>query len=315
MLYHGIHVNRLWIWATVLAAIVVALIMMVPKAPDEARSPTAGGEVAPVVGKLKVAATIFPLADIVRNVGGEKVDVVTIMPAGASPHTFEPTPETIRAVSGAVMIFKIGCGLDDWTEKVTAAMQGNVRVVAVSDNIELRKFEDGSADPHYWLSLKNGQIIAVTVAQELSKMDGTGTEYYMANMMEYVKKLDAADGRIRERLAPVKGKSFATFHEAWFYFARDYGLEVAAAFEPFPGREPTPKYLAEFGDTVKKRNIKWVFSEPQFSSDAILQVAKDLDVKLGVLDPEGGMADDAKERGYIPMMEHNADTILKALNE
>jgi ABC-type Zn uptake system ZnuABC Zn-binding protein ZnuA len=307
--------GRLWIWAAVLAVIVVALIMMVPTVPDGTKSPAAGGQATPASGKLKVAATIFPLADIVGNIGGEKVDVVTIMPVGASPHTFEPTPETIRTVSGAAMIFKIGSGLDDWTEKVTAAMQGKVSVVAVSSNIELRKFEDGSVDPHYWLSLANGQIIAVTVAKELSRIDEAGTEYYMANMKEYVKKLEAADARIKAKLAPVKGKSFATFHEAWFYFAREYGLEVAMAFEPFPGREPTPKYLAEFGDTVKKKNIKWVFSEPQFSSDAISQVAKDLGVKLGVLDPEGGMADDAKEHGYIPMMQRNAETILKALSE
>jgi zinc transport system substrate-binding protein len=307
--------GRLWIWAAVLVAIMAVLAVMVPKAPDAAKSPAAGGQVTPVAGKLKVAATIFPLADIVKNVGGDKVDVVTIMPVGASPHTFEPTPETIRTVSGVAMIFKIGCGLDDWTEKVTAAMQGSVKVVAVSNNIELRKFADGSADPHYWLSLNNGQIIAITVAQELSKMDEADTEYYMANMTEYVKKLDAADGRIRATLAPVKGKSFATFHEAWFYFAQEYGLEVATAFEPFPGREPTPQYLAEFSDAVKKKNIKWVFSEPQFSSDAISQVAKDLGVKLGVLDPEGGMAGDAKASGYIPMMERNADTILKALSE
>jgi zinc transport system substrate-binding protein len=265
--------------------------------------------------RLKVAATIFPLADIVKNVGGDKVDVVTIMPMGASPHTFEATPEAIRTVSGASVIFKIGSGLDNWTEGITAAMQGKVKVMEVSGGIELRKFEDGSVDPHYWLSLKNGQLIAVTVAQELSKMDAANTDQYMANMMEYVKRLEAADAELKAKLAPVKGKSFATFHEAWFYFAQEYGLEVAAAFEPFPGREPTPKYLAEFGDTVKKKNIKWVFSEPQFSSDAISQVAKDLGVKLGVLDPEGGTEKYGSESGYIAMMKHNADTILKALSE
>jgi zinc transport system substrate-binding protein len=266
-------------------------------------------------GRLKVAATLFPLADIVKNVGGDLVDVVTIMPPGASPHTFEPTPETVNAVSGARVIFRIGSGLDNWVDAVTGAMQVRPVVVEVSGGIELRKFADGSTDPHYWLSLKNGQLIAVNVAQELSKLDPKNAERYMAAMIDYAKQLDVADAELRTMLAPVKGKSIATFHEAWFYFAKEYGLDVAEAFEPFPGKEPTPAYLKNFKDTIKAKGIRWIFSEPQFSSDAISQVASDLNVKLGMLDPEGGWARDPSQRGYIQMMKANAATILKAMSE
>jgi ABC-type Zn uptake system ZnuABC Zn-binding protein ZnuA len=266
-------------------------------------------------GKLKVAATIFPIADIARNVGGDLVEVVAIMPAGASPHTFEPTPDTVNAVSGAVAIFRIGGGLDNWVDAVTGAMRGKPTVIEVSSGIELRKFEDGSIDPHYWLSLKNGQIIAVNIARQLSTMDPKNAERYMAQMIDYTKKLEAADKEISKMLEPVKGKSFATFHEAWFYFASEYGLAVAEAFEPYPGQEPTPAYLKHFKDQIKAKNIKWIFSEPQFSSDAISQVAADLNVKMGILDPEGGWAADPSQRGYIQMMKRNAETILKALSE
>ena len=265
--------------------------------------------------KLKVAATIHLLADIVANVGGDKVDVVTIMPPGASPHTFEPMPETIRAAGGAAAVFKIGCGLDDWVEKIGTAIKGELEAVDVTRGVELRRFEDGSIDPHYWLSLVNGQIMAVNVAQMLSRMDAENTEYYMDNMMAYVKKLDAADAEIKAKLAPVKGMAIATFHDAWFYFAQEYGLEVAASFEPFAGRQPSPAWLTEFIETVKKKNIKWIFSEPQFSTDAISQVAKDLGVKVGVLDPEGGVGEYDGEKGYIAMMKWNAETILEALSE
>ncbi len=265
--------------------------------------------------KLKVAATIYPLADIVANIGGDKVEVVTIMPPGASPHTFEPTPETINASTGAAAIFKIGNGLDDWTEKIVSAVGGKTEAVDVSDGIDLRKFDDGSADPHYWLSLVNGQIIATNVVRVLTSIDTKNSEYYMDNLMTYIRKLDAADAEIKKMLAPIKGKSFATFHEAWFYFAQEYGLVVAAAFEPFPGRQPSPAWLAEFSDTVKKNNIKWIFSEPQFSADAISQVAKDLNVRLGVLDPEGGKGEYKGEKGYIAMMKWNAKVLLDALGQ
>jgi ABC-type Zn uptake system ZnuABC Zn-binding protein ZnuA len=302
----------MWIWPAAALIVVLALYMAIPSSENRTGPGVSGSSAG---GKLKVAATIFPLADIVSNVGGDHVEVVTIMPPGASPHTFEPSPETIGKVSGARAIFRIGSGLDNWVDNVTGAMQNRPDVVEVSGGIELRKFADGSTDPHYWLSLKNGELMAVNVAQELSKLDPANTERYMAAMMDYTKKLEAADAEIKKILAPVKGRSFATFHEAWFYFPKAYGLEVTEAFEPFPGKEPTPAYLHKFEETLRAKNIKWIFSEPQFSSEAISQVAKDMGVKLGVLDPEGGMASEAGQSGYIPMVKRNAQTIVKALSE
>lgn len=308
--------RRMWIWAAVGLVLLLSLYLLITSAENKARRiAEANSNSVAVPGKLKVAATIFPLADIARNVGGDLVDVVAIMPPGASPHTFEPTPDTINAVSGAQVIFRVGSGLDNWVDGVTGAMKAKPLVVGVSAGIELRKFEDGTTDPHYWLSLKNGQMIAINIANQLSKLDPKNTEKYMVAMMAYTKKLEAADTELHKILAPVKGKSFATFHEAWFYFAKEYGLDVAEAFEPFPGKEPTPAYLKEFRDTIRAKGIKWIFSEPQFSSDAIAQVATDLNVRLGVLDPEGGQGKDPAQQGYIPMMLRNAQTIAKALSE
>jgi zinc transport system substrate-binding protein len=305
--------RRMWIWAVLGIAALAALYVLVPSGGNEATQMQESTP--PPAGKIKVAATIFPLADIVKNVGGDLVDVVTIMPPGASPHTFEPTPETVGSVSGARIIFRIGYGLDNWVDSITGAMQARPVVTDVSGGIELRKFEDGTVDPHYWLSLRNGQLIAVNVAQQLSKIDPANTEKYMAAMIEYTKKLEAGDAELRKMLAPVKGRSFATFHEAWFYFAKEYELNVTEAFEPFPGKEPTPAYLRNFKVQIRKWDIKWIFSEPQFSSDAISQVAADLNVKLGVLDPEDGTSNDPSQRGYIQMMRHNAQTIVKAMSE
>ena len=100
-------------------------------------------------GKIKVAVTIFPLADIVKNIGLDKVDVITIMPPGASPHTFEISPKIVEQAMDANMLFKIGAGLDNWVEGVTGAMEEKPQVVDVSKVIDLRKLPDGSADPHY----------------------------------------------------------------------------------------------------------------------------------------------------------------------
>ncbi|HSV27317.1 MAG TPA: metal ABC transporter substrate-binding protein, partial [Sedimentisphaerales bacterium] len=107
----------------------------------------------------------------------------------------------------------------------------------------------------------------------------------------------------------------ATFHDAWYYFAREYGLKVAATFKPFPGQQPSPAWLAGFIETVRRENIQWIFSEPQFSPDAISQVAKDLGVRVSVLDPEGGAGDYNGETGYIAMMKWNAAVLLETLGQ
>jgi zinc transport system substrate-binding protein len=269
--------------------------------------PSAGDD-----GSLKVAATIFPLADIARNVGGDKITVITIMPPGASPHTFEPTYDTIRQANGIKALFTIGYGLDNWAQKVTASLSGNIAIIEVSKGIELRHFEDGSIDPHYWLSLTNGSIIAKNIADSLGGIDPANKDYYFRNLAAYQLQLDKENKEIKTQLTTLQQRSFVTFHEAWFYFAKAYGLNVAEAFEPFPGKEPTPEFLARFIKTIKENNIKVVFTEPQFSAESIRQVAKDLQLKIRTLDPEGGTAE---TKTYIDMMRFNAETIYKALSQ
>jgi ABC-type Zn uptake system ZnuABC Zn-binding protein ZnuA len=264
-------------------------------------------------GKLKVAATIFPLADIARNIGGDKITVITIMPPGASPHTFEPTFEIIRQTNGIKALFKVGCGLDDWAQKVTASLGGDIAVIEVSKDIPLRKFEDGSVDPHYWLSLANGSTIAKNITDDLIGLDPVNKEYYLKNLAAYRQILAKEDEAIKAKLANLPNKTFVTFHEAWFYFAQGYGLKVAEAFEPFAGKEPTAEFLAHFIDVIKKNKITVVFAEPQFSPESIQQVANDLHLKVRIIDPEGGGTPETSS--YLGMMKFNTNVIYEALKQ
>jgi len=259
--------------------------------------------------KLKVVATIFPIADMIRHIGGDHVEVVTILPPGASPHSFEPTPASVREIAGATALFKIGQGLDDWSEKITNASDAII-VVDFSSKIALRTLE-GNPDPHYWLSPTNGLIIADTVSQTLATLDPTNAQTYQNNLIAYRANILSTDARIKTLFAPVKTRDFATFHEAWFYFADRYGLTVSASFEPSPNKEPTPQYLAKFMETIKQKQIRIIFSEPQLSPDVIMQTAKDLGVKLDTLDPIGGTSPETDS--YVKMLEWNADKIAQAL--
>lgn len=276
--------------------------------------------------KLVVAASIVPLADIVRQVGGDNVEVITILSAGVSEHTYEPTPEAVRSVQNAKLFLKIGYGLDDWTDKIAQSVSESLPVKNVAAGITLRKSaeefeedeekgvgfpEDEGLDPHYFLQLENGARIAKTVADFLSETDRAKAALYQMNADRYAKELRDEGARLQQQFSALLNKKIVTFHDAWFYFADHYGLEVVGTFEPFPGKEPTPQYLADFIKQVREDEIKVLFTEPQFSSVAISQVASDLGIRLETLDPIGGTT--PQTQTYLDLIRTNAATILTAL--
>jgi ABC-type Zn uptake system ZnuABC Zn-binding protein ZnuA len=241
--------------------------------------------------RVKVAATIFPLYDIVRQVAGPVADVVLVLPPGASPHTFEPTPSSVRALDGARVLFVVGHGLDDWAARL-ARGAGVPRVAPVDAGIALRRPHDavqGRADPHYWLSAGNAKTIARTVAAELIRLVPDRRPEIDRALAAYLARLDAADVEVRRLLADLPTRRIATFHDAFGYFAEAYGLEVVATFEPYPGLEPSPRFVIAFQKQVQAAAVRVVFIEPQLSVDALRPIARDLGVTLGVLDPLGGV--------------------------
>jgi len=255
----------------------------------------------------KVAATIFPLYDIVREVGGAVVDVVLVLPPGASPHTFEPTPGGVRSLDGADLLFMIGHGLDDWAARM-ARGAGVRRTVTVDCGIALRR-EGGSADPHYWLSIINAQAIAGTVADEIERLAPDRSTEIQRALADYLARLGATDGEIRRVLAGLPSRRIATFHEAFGYFADAYGLEVVATFEPFPGKEPGPRYVQEFQRTVRRTGLRVLFAEPQLALAPLRPIARDLGVTFGVLDPLGGVPG---RQSYIDLMLFDARQVAAA---
>jgi ABC-type Zn uptake system ZnuABC Zn-binding protein ZnuA len=243
----------------------------------------------------RVAATIFPVYDIVREVAGPDVAVSLILPPGASPHTFEPTPGAMRELAGSRAVFVIGHGLDGWASRMAEGV-GIAAVLPVDRGIDLlpaagEEARGGeSADPHYWLSLANAATIAQTVEADLEKIVPGRTAELRSRLAAYRRRLASADAGIRETLAGLPDRRIATFHDAFRYFARAYGLEVVAVFEPYPGREPSPRYVRNFEDAVRKAKIRTLFAEPQISVEAIRPVARELGVSVSELDAVGGVA-------------------------
>lgn len=257
--------------------------------------------------RLKIAATIFPLYDIVRHVAGPLADVVLILAPGSSPHTFDPRPAAVRSLSGAAVVFVIGHGLDDWAARL-ASGAGVPSLVRVDQGIALRRGEEG-VDPHYWLAAANAKVIAATVATELERLAPDRREAIRRSLAAYHERLDAADAEVRRLLGGLSSRRIATVHDAFGYFAAAYSLEVIATFEPYPGLEPSPRFVVEFQHKIRASGIRTVFTEPQLSVEALRPIARDLGATLGVLDPLGGLPG----RGsYVDLLLFDARAVVAA---
>jgi ABC-type Zn uptake system ZnuABC Zn-binding protein ZnuA len=239
-----------------------------------------------------VAATIFPLYDIIRNVAGDTLKVQLILPPNAEPHTYEPTPSAMAAVRSSAVVMAIGHGLDDWIKPL--ADSSGVPVVTMDHGITLLPAAAGAEessqddDPHYWLNVTNAKIITAVVEQELATRFPEMAPVFRQNAAAYAAQLDAADAAVRSRLAGLASRDLATFHGAYNYFAAAYGLTVTGIFEPYPGREPSPQFLADLKSRLDATGTRAVYFEPSFDPAGLRTFAAENGLRIGMLDDLGG---------------------------
>ena len=265
--------------------------------------------------KIKVIASIAPLADFVKQVGGENIEVKVLLPPGASPHTFEPTPRATREVSDAGIFIKIGAGFEFWAEKILAA-SGNKKLIIIDSSSGILLIKDphshgtSTGDPHIWLD----PLIAITVVSKIEgaliKADPGSAEYYKKNSVRYREQLSHLDREISAKTGTLRIKEYVTFHPAWNYFSKRYGLHVAGVIEESPGKEPGPKHIAKIISDIRRIGSRVVFVEPQFNPKVAEVIARESGAKVLYLDPIGG----AKGREtYIDLMRYNISVIERVM--
>lgn len=284
--------------------------------------------------KIKVVATIFPLADITKTIGGERVEVTTLIPAGASPHTFELTPAQARNVAEADLVVKVGMGLDDFTDRITASVGTGLATVTITEGIELiapaihkrpgsekppghgegehNAHTHAGGDPHVWLDpVLVREHIAPQIASALARISPADREYFAKNLADYQVELDHLHREIKNEIDLLSQRTLITFHSAWCYFARRYGL-TDIVVEEFPGQEPPPRWIAEVVTLARENNAKIVVIEPQFNFRAADAIASELGGKVIVLDPLGA-GDKPGYDTYVNMMRSNLTVLKDAL--
>lgn len=251
-----------------------------------------------------VGVTVNPIYDLVKQIAGDNVTVRLIAPAGASPHTYEPRPQALATIARSRLIFSVGHGFDDWISQM-AKSAGERPVVVLDQNIDLIT-ETGTPDPHYYLSPANARIMISQIADSLTIDWPDHAAEFQARARAYQAKLDELIATYQPQFAG-RQIMIATFHNAFAYLARDFGVKVATTFEEFPGQSPSPAWLVDFQKQVRSNNLKVIYAEPDFPTASLQPVATDLDLSISELDP---LESDNRHKDFLSALEDNLQTIL-----
>jgi ABC-type Zn uptake system ZnuABC Zn-binding protein ZnuA len=273
--------------------------------------------------KIPVVVSIYPLVDMVRQVGGDRVQVDFMVPPGASPHTFEPKPSDMVKVYNARLFVIVGAGLEFWAEKaIRSAGKKDLKVLTLSDGLPLvygtdshddhHRFQGRSADPHVWLDPQLAKEMVNSIARVLMELDPSHGRYFRENAERFKREIDSLDAFIAGKVKTFRRKEYVTFHSAWNYFSRRYGLRVVGVIEESPGKEPSPKHIARLINEVKRTGARVVFAEPQFSPKIAEVIAHEAGAKVLLLDPNGGPGLPGRDT-YIGLMRYNLSVLEGAM--
>jgi len=243
--------------------------------------------------KLKVMVSILPQEFFVRQIGGERVQIETLVQPGHSPDTYAPTPKQMAALAVSAMYFRTGVPFENGLIPKLTRSTPDLAVVDLRQGIELLHLEEGETDhgdhqhgdldPHIWLdpmlAVRQSEIIRDT----LIKFDPAGADEYGANFIRLAGELRQLDDELRIMLAPYSGRSIYVFHPAYGYFCRAYGL-VQKGINP-DGKEPGARYLARLIEQAKSDQTRVIFIQPQFSDRAARTIAKSIGGTVVTLDP------------------------------
>jgi ABC-type Zn uptake system ZnuABC Zn-binding protein ZnuA len=281
-------------------------------------------------GPVRVATSISVFSDMIRQVGGDRVSVLSLIPPGADAHTYQPGPQDVKKLGDVRAVFINGAGLE---ESLMGVLENNkpagAPLVELSAGLRPITFEAESvgsatadddhaedehegANPHFWLDVQNAKRYVERIRDTLAEVDPEGRAAYAANADSYLKELDDTDAYIKSQIAtiPPDQRKLVTFHDAFPYFAQAYGLDLVGFVVRAPGREPSAREIKELGDTIRDQHVKTVFKEPQLSAKVLDRAAADAGVKVDVLYSD---ALTKEISSYVAMMRRNADTVAAGL--
>ncbi len=274
-------------------------------------------------GKIKAVASFSILGDLVRNVGGNRVEVETLVGPNGDVHVYSPTPGDARKLAAAQVVFVNGLGLEGWMTRLVAASNAKAPMFVVSKDIAPRQTEEEeksgrrtAIDPHAWQSVADAEIYIANIRDGLIAVDPAGKAAYDANAQAYLAKLDELENEVKAAIAdiPAGRRKIITTHNAFGYFGAAYGMAFIAPEGVSTEAEPSAKDIAKIITQIKQQKIPAVFLENISDPRLMNQIARETGAAVGgtlysdALSEPGGPA-----ATYIDMMRHNIHQFTKAL--
>ncbi|MGJ5037817.1 metal ABC transporter substrate-binding protein [Bradyrhizobium sp. SZCCHNS3052] len=265
--------------------------------------------------RLKVVTSFSILADFVRQVGGDKVNVASLVGPDSDVHVYTPTPHDAKDVGAAQLLIVNGLGLEGWLPRLQQASGSKAPIVVATQGITPRK-RGSDADPHAWQSVGNAKVYVKNIRDALVAAAPADAEVFKANAERYLGELDALDREVRAEIdkIPAERRKVISTHDAFGYFADAYGVQFIAPLGVSTETEPSARDVAEIIRQVKKAGIPAVFLE-NFNDDRLVgRIAAETGAKIG-----GTLYSDAlsEEKGpvptYIAMVRHNIRALTSAL--
>ena len=265
----------------------------------------------PGASAIDVVTTFSTLNSFVNGVGGKYVRSTNIVPVGASPETFQPTPRSIAVLNGAQLVVENGTGIDAWVDRmVRGADVPRSRVLVITDGMPVV-----GGNPHLWMDPVLAKTYVAKILAALVRIDPAHASAFKSNARAYDAKLDALTAWIRTKIAaiPPAKRQLIVFHDAWPYFAKRFGIHIVGSLVPAPGQEPNPRRLAQLVTLARKLHVRAVFAEPEYSAKLAHAFAGSADIKVVTDLYDDSIGHRAVVSDYISMMRYNTEQLVHAL--
>ncbi len=277
---------------------------------------------------LNVVATFSILGDLTQRVGGERVQVHTLVGQDADAHVYQPTPADARTLAQARLVVVNGFGFEGWIERLIKSSGYRGKVLTTSSGVKTLKqphlrgarphAHDGDVDPHAWQDLSNALIYVDNIAQALSEADPASQAVYQSNAAKYRQEISALDGEIRQvfKTIPIERRRVVTSHDAFGYFSRAYGIGFIAPVGINTDAEPSAGDVGRIIEQIRREKIPAVFMESISDPRLLERIRQESGARIGgTLYSDSLSKADGPASTYLDMIRHNAKTLAAALDK
>lgn len=282
--------------------------------------------------KLVVYTSFYTMADFTKKIGGDKVEVITLVPPGIEVHDWEPSASDMAKLEKGKILVYSGAGMEHWVEKILSSLENKqlILIEAAKEVPLLTSPEDhdrhdhsheshdhGPVDPHVWLNPKNAKLQMAEIKKGLVQADPANADYYEKNYKKYASQLDDLDRDLKEMLEPLEKREIIVSHAAFGYFCDAYDLDQEAIRGLSPEIEPSPARLSELVHFSREHQVKVIFFEETVSPKVSEVLAREVGAEVMMLSPLENLSEEDIQKGedYFSVMRKNGQTIREALQK